>query len=48
MDNETKIKELVELLNYVKNHLDTDCCQTLMDADSISNRIEKKLEELGE
>ena len=43
MNNEQNIKELIELLEYVKENLDNHCCQTLMDADSISARIEKVL-----
>jgi hypothetical protein len=47
MDAESKIKELVNLLEYIKNNLDTQCCQTLMDADSISAKIEQKIKELN-
>ena len=47
MSNEDKIKELIDLLNYIKEHLDNDCCQTLMDADSISAKIEQKLKEIN-
>ena len=46
MDTENKIKELITLLEDIKVHLDNDCCQTLMDADSISARIEKKIKEI--
>ena len=39
MDTANKIKELITLLEDIKVHLDNDCCQTLMDADSISQKI---------
>ena len=45
MNHEQKIKELIDLLEYVKENLDNHCCQTLMDADSISARIEKVLKQ---
>ncbi len=47
MSNEDKINELVDLLNYIKEHLDNDCCQTLMDADSISVKIEQTLKAIN-
>ena len=47
MNNDKIIKELLNLLEYIKEHLDNECCQTLMDADSISAKIEKKLKELN-
>jgi len=47
MDTEHIIKELVDLLGYVKDNLDNQCCQTLMDADDISAKIENKLKELN-
>ena len=43
MNNEDKINELVKLLEHIKENLDTQCCQTLMDADSISLKIEQTL-----
>ncbi len=43
MNNEERIQELIELLKFVKDNLDNECCQTLMDADSISAKIEKVL-----
>ena len=46
MNSEEKIKELIKLLEYIKNNLDNECCQTLMDADSMSAKIEQKLKEL--
>ncbi len=45
MTEKEKIKELVDLLKYVQENLDHVCCQSLMDADSISQKISKKLEE---
>ena len=45
MDPEHIIKELVDLLEYVKDNLDNQCCQTLMDADDISAKIENKIKE---
>tara|TARA_B100001250_G_scaffold179194_1_gene154055 strand:- start:66 stop:212 length:147 start_codon:yes stop_codon:yes gene_type:complete len=47
MNNENKINELVKLLEHIKENLDTQCCQTLMDADTLSLTIEKKLKELN-
>jgi len=47
MKNEEKIKELIELLEYIKDNLDNHCCQTLMDADGVSAKIESKLKELN-
>tara|TARA_B100001250_G_scaffold413380_1_gene447323 strand:- start:444 stop:590 length:147 start_codon:yes stop_codon:yes gene_type:complete len=47
MDNKTIIKELLDLLEYIKDNLDHQCCQTLMDADSISAKIEEKIQELN-
>tara|TARA_B100000530_G_scaffold245931_1_gene160992 strand:+ start:2636 stop:2782 length:147 start_codon:yes stop_codon:yes gene_type:complete len=47
MNNEDKINELVKLLEHIKENLDTQCCQTLMDADSISLKIEQTLKELN-
>ena len=47
MDNKTIIKELLDLLEYIKENLDHQCCQTLMDADSISAKIEEKIKELN-
>jgi hypothetical protein len=47
MNNEDKINELIKLLEYIKDNLDTQCCQTLMDADSISLKIEQTLKDLN-
>ena len=47
MNNEDKINELVKLLEHIKENLDTQCCQTLMDADSISLKIEQTLKDLN-
>ena len=46
MTNEEKIQELVNLLEEIKSNLDTECCQTLMDADSISAKIEIMLKKI--
>ena len=46
MTEEDKVKELVSLLEYIKENLDHVCCQSLMDADSISQKIEEKLKEI--
>jgi len=43
MTDQEKISELIILLEEIKQQLDTECCQTLMDADSVSVKIEKKL-----
>ena len=46
MDDKEKINQLINLLEEVKTQLDTECCQTLMDADSLSLKIEKKIKEI--
>tara|TARA_Y100001978_G_scaffold174962_1_gene166899 strand:+ start:330 stop:470 length:141 start_codon:yes stop_codon:yes gene_type:complete len=43
MTDKEKIDELKKLIKTIKEHLDTDCCQTLMDADSLSAQIEDTL-----
>ena len=43
MSNEEKIQQLVTLLENIKEELDHVCCQSLMDADSISEKITKTL-----
>ena len=48
MNNLEKIKKLTQILEEIKDQLDTECCQTLMDADSISVKIEKILRELSD
>jgi len=47
MTESEKLKILIDLLNEIKGQLDTECCQTLMDADNISLKIEKKLKEIN-
>ena len=47
MTESEKLNTLINLLNEIKNQLDTECCQTLMDADSISLKIEKILKEIN-
>lgn len=42
-----KIDLLTKLLEEIKEQLDTECCQTLMDADSISTKIEKILRDIN-
>ena len=46
MTESEKVKELIDLLEYIKENLDHVCCQSLMDADSISQKISKKIEEI--
>jgi len=46
MNNEDKINELVKLLEHIKENLDTQCCQTLMDADSMSYKIDLMLKKI--
>ena len=41
MNDQDKINQLLKLLEEIKTQLDTECCQTLMDADSISSKIEQ-------
>ena len=46
MNNEEKIRELVQLLEHIKEELDHVCCQSLMDADSISEKISNTLKKI--
>ena len=46
MTDQKKVEELIKLLEYIKENLDHVCCQSLMDADSISQKISEKLEEI--
>ena len=46
MSEKEQINQLINLLNEIKSQLDTECCQTLMDADRISTKIEKTLKEI--
>tara|TARA_B100001758_G_C18177456_1_gene487628 strand:+ start:123 stop:269 length:147 start_codon:yes stop_codon:yes gene_type:complete len=46
MNDSEKINLLVKLIEEIKSQLDTECCQTLMDADNISLKIEKTLKEI--
>ena len=48
MNNEEKIQELVQLLEYIKEELDHVCCQSLMDADNISEKISDTLKKIIE
>tara|TARA_B100001287_G_scaffold211523_1_gene180355 strand:+ start:3201 stop:3344 length:144 start_codon:yes stop_codon:yes gene_type:complete len=43
MTNKEKIDELIKLIKTIKESLDSECCQTLMDADSLSAQIEETL-----
>jgi len=46
MDDKKNIEILMDLIEEIKGQLDTECCQTLMDADSISTKIEKTLKKI--
>ena len=46
MNDKEKIKQLLILLNEIKTQLDTECCQTLMDADNISVKIEQVIKKI--
>ena len=46
MTDKEKIDVLLNLLEEIKEQLDTECCQTLMDADTISSKIEKTIQKL--
>ena len=46
MTDQEKVKELIILLEYIKENLDHVCCQSLMDADGISQKISEKIEEV--
>ena len=46
MNEAEKIERLIKFLEEIKEKLDTECCQTLMDADSISAKIEQTLAEI--
>ena len=47
MNDKDKIDQLLNLLHDIKNQLDSECCQTLMDADSISSKIEKIIKKIN-
>ena len=44
--NKEKVDILLNLLVEIKDQLDHECCQTLMDADTISSKIEKTIQKL--
>jgi len=46
MTDKEKVDILLNLLEEIKDQLDTECCQTLMDADTISSKIEKTIQKL--
>ena len=47
MTDNQKINILMDLLEEIKSSLDTECCQTLMDADNISLKIENTLKKIN-
>ena len=47
MTDNQKINILTDLLQEIKSSLDTECCQTLMDADNISLKIENTLKKIN-
>jgi len=47
MTDQERVIQLIKLLEEIKSQLDTECCQTLMDADSISTKIEKIIKEVN-
>ena len=48
MTDQEKVEELITLLEYIKEELDHVCCQSLMDADGISQKISEKIKEIKE
>ena len=46
MTDKEKVDILLNLLVEIKDQLDHECCQTLMDADTISSKIEKTIQKL--
>lgn len=47
MTHEEQLSILIELIEEIKTQLDHECCQTLMDADSLSTKIEKTLKKIN-
>tara|TARA_B110000495_G_C22791404_1_gene462596 strand:- start:183 stop:329 length:147 start_codon:yes stop_codon:yes gene_type:complete len=47
MSSEEQVSILIELIEEIKTQLDHECCQTLMDADSISTKIERTLKKIN-
>ena len=47
MTDQERVIQLIKFLEEIKSQLDTECCQTLMDADSISTKIEKIIKEVN-
>jgi hypothetical protein len=47
MTHEEQLSILIELIEEIKTQLDHECCQTLMDADSLSTKIERTLEKIN-
>tara|TARA_B100000902_G_C26992457_1_gene755713 strand:- start:479 stop:619 length:141 start_codon:yes stop_codon:yes gene_type:complete len=46
MTDKEKVDILLNLLEEIKDQLDTECCQTLMDADTISSKIEEIIQKI--
>ena len=47
MSSEEQVSILIELIEEIKTQLDHECCQTLMDADSLSTKIERTLKKIN-
>jgi hypothetical protein len=47
MTHEEQLSILIELIEEIKTQLDHECCQTLMDADSLSTKIERTLKKIN-
>lgn len=47
MTQDEKLETLIKLIEEIKTQLDQECCQTLMDADSLSSKIERTLKEIS-
>jgi hypothetical protein len=47
MTHEEQVSILIELIEEIKTQLDHECCQTLMDADSLSTKIERTLKKIN-
>ena len=47
MTHEEQVNILIELIEEIKTQLDHECCQTLMDADSLSTKIERTLKKIN-
>lgn len=47
MTHQEQVSILIELIEEIKTQLDHECCQTLMDADSLSTKIERTLKKIN-